>query len=99
MFEMESHEEGSVTVGAILAIALYLLQALIILYASDNASVSEAKFFRILAYVPPLNQFLYIVPLFVERRNRGRSSTSNGLLGGAIVMGGIHFAIFSFLWS
>jgi hypothetical protein len=98
MFEMERQEEGSVIVGAILAIGLYLLQAFIILYASDNASVSEVRFFQILAYVPPLSQFLYIVPLFIERRNRGRSSTSNGLLGGAVVMGGIHFGIFGFLW-
>ncbi len=94
MFETNREDEGSVGFGAIIAAALFVVQTGIILLVTDSPSVSLEGFFRILAFVPPLSQFLYVLPLYIERKRSGKPSTSHGLLGGAIVMGAIHLAIF-----
>ena len=90
--EQEVENEGNVGLGALAAFGLYVLQTGFILLVADGIA-SLGAFLFILAFVPPVSQFLYIIPLYKERKGSSRPSTAHGLLGGAAFMGAAHYAI------
>jgi hypothetical protein len=93
MFEQKAEEnEGNVGLGALLAFALYVLQTGMILVLANGIG-SLGAFLFILAFVPPVSQFLYVVPLYKERKSSGRPSTAHGLIGGAVLMGVAQYGI------
>ena len=94
MFDIQERNQGNVGAGALLAFVLYVMQARLILLFANSPSVGRNAFFLIVAFVPPITQFLYVVPLYAQRKSKGRLSTSTGLLTGAVMMGLIHLAIF-----
>jgi hypothetical protein len=92
MFELKAENEGNVGLGALLAFGLYVLQTGFILVVADGIGRLGAFVF-IVVFVPPVSQFLYIIPLYKERKGSGRPSTAYGLMGGAVFMGAAQYAI------
>src|SRR5579884_1634240 len=90
--EQQTENDGNIGLGALLAFGLYVLQTSFIFVVADGSkSLGLLPF--CLAFVPPVSQFLYIMPLYKERKSNGRPSTANGLMGGAVFMGAAHYVI------
>jgi len=70
--KLKTEYEGNVGLGALLAFGLYVLQTGIILVLADGMGSLGALLF-ILVFVPPVSQFLYIVPLYKERKTSGQA--------------------------
>lgn len=89
-------DEGSMASGLFSALGLYMLQGAIFL-SFINLIPFERFVLTFFALGLPLTQFLYIVPFYVERKNRERTATSSGLLAGALVAALLHLAVFGWI--
>jgi hypothetical protein len=97
MFELARPDEGRAGIGALLAVGLYLVELIFLVLSMADSVASEHRDITIAALSAPLLQALYIVPAYLVLKSSGKSATGNGLLGGAIVMAVIHYAIAGFI--
>ena len=96
MFELARPREGRAGIGALLAVGLYLVELIFLVFLLGSSRASE-RHITIAALSAPFLQAFYVVPVYLVLKSSGKSAMGNGLLGGAFAMAVIHYAIAVFV--
>lgn len=75
----EGSNGGSIGIGVLLALGLFIPNWLLVGFMAEQFSPG-LRWLPVLLFVPPVTQFIYILPLWRYTKRKGRELTGRGVL-------------------